>query len=174
MVSIRILTTVVAGLLLSFAPTVLAVISATVVNNLATLEDKSIALQTPARNVNLINAQLYVTKLGPIPGLITQYKDFINFVNGLNAAYQGSPPFAGGDTTAATIPSSFRQFIVKHSILLNILIGNARLAGFVPGVGVLPPLNVDMGNVLSNARAALEVSHLFREIPTYLGIYCYC
>ena len=155
--------TTAAGLLLSLAPAALAVTSATVVNNLATLEGKSYALQDPAREVNLVNAQLSVTGLGPIPGLIREYRDFITFVSGLNAAYQGSPPFAAGDAAAATIPTSFRRFVVAHSILLNILTGNARLAGFVPGVGVLPPLNVDFGNVLSDARAALEVSHFVRE-----------
>ncbi|KAK4199498.1 hypothetical protein QBC40DRAFT_328633 [Triangularia verruculosa] len=152
MVSLRSLTT----FLLSLTPTVLAVTPSTVVNNLEALKNKSIDLQVPAREVNLINAQLFVLGRGPIPGLITQYNTFIDFVDGLNAAYQGSPPFAAGDAIAATIPNAFRGFTREHSILLNILIGNARLAGFVPGVGVLPPLNTAMGTVLSKARAALE------------------
>ncbi|KAK4221868.1 hypothetical protein QBC38DRAFT_491197 [Podospora fimiseda] len=156
MVSIRSLTAVSLASFLFWPLAVLAVTSSTVVDNFAALKAKSIALQDPAQNVNLINAYLFIAGLGPIPSLISQYKEFIVLTDGLNAAYLGSPPFTSSDATAATIPSAFRAFIVEHSILLNILIGNAGVVNPVPGVGVLPPLNTAMGTVLSAGRTALE------------------
>ncbi|KAK4184822.1 hypothetical protein QBC35DRAFT_505112 [Podospora australis] len=149
MVSFRSLVTTI---LLTFValPSVIAVTSGTVISNIQSLKDRSVAMQAPANEVNIVNAWLFIAGLGPIPGLINQFKSFNEYTSGLNAAYLNSPPFPDSDTTAAGISTAFRDFATQHRILLNILLGNARISsGGIPELGdILQNLSRQIRDVL--------------------------
>jgi hypothetical protein len=112
--------------------------NATVVaSNINVLTAKSQALQGPAQSVSIINAPLIIIGQGPFPKIIVGFTDIITTVTIYITAMKNDPTtytVADGEI----IFTAFRQFVLVHQVLLNILIGKAGLLEQIPLVG--PPV----------------------------------
>ncbi|KAK2036450.1 hypothetical protein LZ31DRAFT_615696 [Colletotrichum somersetense] len=107
---------------------------ANVVDNIKTLTMKSQALQAPAKEITTVNGLMIVIGQGPFPKIIAGFTEIITITTTAISAMQAMPPVPAGSGSDA-IFNAFREFVLVHQALLNILIGKAGLLSTVPVVG---------------------------------------
>ncbi|KAK6535879.1 hypothetical protein TWF281_000129 [Arthrobotrys megalospora] len=122
------------ALALLAAPSLAALTASQMVTNIELLTSKSMALQTPAKSITLVNGPLIVIGLGPFPQIITGFTEIITITTTAIAQMQGSAVITN-PTDAKAIADAFRKFVQVHQALLNILIGKAGLFTTVPFIG---------------------------------------
>ncbi|KAF3317413.1 hypothetical protein TWF173_011067 [Orbilia oligospora] len=125
---------VVSALALLAAPSIAALTAAQMVGNIQLLTSKSMALQTPAKSITLLNGPLIAVGLGPFPQIITGFTEIITITSTAITQMQGSAVITN-PTDAKAIADAFRTFVKVHQDLLNILIGKAGLFTIVPIIG---------------------------------------
>ncbi|KAF3176669.1 hypothetical protein TWF106_005093 [Orbilia oligospora] len=125
---------VVSALALLAAPSIAALTPAQMVGNIQLLTSKSMALQTPAKSITLVNGPLIAIGLGPFPQIIAGFTEIITITSTAITQMQGSAVITN-PTDAKAIADAFRTFVKVHQDLLNILIGKAGLFTIVPIIG---------------------------------------
>lgn len=125
---------------------------AEVVANIQSITEKSQALQEPASELTPLNGALVVLGQGPLPEVIFGFADIVATAGQAFAEMQGMAPVRPGDASDA-IFDSFREFVVVHQELLNILIGEAGLFSTVPFIGA------PMAAVLRQIETVVDVSY---------------
>jgi len=111
-----------------------AITSSQVVINIQTLTNKSLALQGPANQIDLISGPLVVIGQGPLPIILAGFTDIIATASAAIVQMKGMGPVPAGPDSDA-IFDAFRIFIRVHQELLSILIGKAGLFNLVPFIG---------------------------------------
>ncbi|KAI0441889.1 hypothetical protein F4803DRAFT_551684 [Xylaria telfairii] len=117
-----------------------------IASGIASLTQKSQALQAPAQSITILNAPLIVIGQGPFPTIIAGFADIVSTANALIAQLPGSAPIARGEKQHARdlsirgpdadlVFSTFREFVRVHQALLNILIGKAGILSKIPVIG---------------------------------------
>ncbi|KAK6357679.1 hypothetical protein TWF718_001987 [Orbilia javanica] len=122
------------ALALLAAPSIAALTPAQMVGNIQMLTQKSMALQTPAKSITILNGPLIVVGLGPFPQIIAGFTEIVTITTTAIAQMQGSAVITN-PTDAKNIADAFRNFVKVHQALLNILIGKAGLFNTVPIIG---------------------------------------
>jgi len=135
MVSFRTLLTSALALTPVVAQTqVTKITSSKVVFNIELLTNKSLALQAPANQIDLLSGPLIIIGQGPFPAIIAGFTDIVATATKAIVEMQGMDRVAPGAESDA-IFEAFRTFIRVHQELLNILIGKAGLFNLVPFIG---------------------------------------
>ncbi|KAK3988382.1 hypothetical protein QBC44DRAFT_292940 [Cladorrhinum sp. PSN332] len=135
MVSLRTLVT--SAVAFMAAPSLAALTPAQIIDGINALTTKSRALQTPAQSITLVNSPLIVIGQGPFPKLIVGFTDIVTTATVVINQSPGTPKITSA-TDAAAVADSFRNFVIVHQKLLNILIGKSGLLTQLPFVG--PPV----------------------------------
>lgn len=119
-------------LTIGFAAVASCIPATHVVDNIDAITTLSQQLQTPAKDLSLLDGALLTLGQGNFPPVITGFTQIIN----TGTAYLNQmDPENYGPADSTLIFESFRTFVKVHQELLNILIGKAGLFNTVPLVG---------------------------------------
>ncbi|KAI2633414.1 hypothetical protein GGS21DRAFT_134270 [Xylaria nigripes] len=116
-----------------------------IADGIKSITQKSLALETPAQSITIVNAPLIVIGQGPFPTIIAGFTDIVStasmLASQLGAAKRSVPEKVHArdlmkrDADADLVFDAFREFVGVQQNLLNILIGKAGPLTSVPMVG---------------------------------------
>ncbi|KAK3295197.1 uncharacterized protein B0H64DRAFT_394573 [Chaetomium fimeti] len=134
MVSLR---SLIAGVALIAAPVMAAMEPADIKLTFNILEASAESLEEVAHRINPVNALSQLIRQGPLQDLLEGFAEMTSTTNDADAELEGSSPIPDGEE-ADDVFYALRDFVRRHQVLSNILMGKASELQETPSAG--PPM----------------------------------